>query len=44
MVEDAAGIGYTIGVGTAIGNARGIVKAIEPDRVIVEEQFSDFYG
>jgi hypothetical protein len=44
MVEDAAGIGYTIGVGTRIGTALGVVKAIEPDRVIVEEQFSDFYG
>ena len=44
MVEDDAGLGYTVGIGTAIGNAGGVVKGIEPDRVIVEEEFIDFYG
>ena len=44
MVEDDAGLGYTVGPGTAIGNAGGVVKSIEPDRVVVEEEFIDFYG
>jgi len=44
MVEDDTGLGYTIGVGTKIGNQGGIVKTIEPERVVVEEEFVDFYG
>lgn len=44
MVEDAAGLGYTITVGTPIGSSGGIVKAIEPNRVLVEETALDFYG
>ena len=44
MVEDDTGLGYTIGLGMKIGNQGGVVKTIEPDRVIVEEDFVDFYG
>lgn len=44
MVEDASGLGYTIDVGTPIGRNQGVVKRIEPDAVIVEEEFADFYG
>ena len=44
MVEDSAGLGYTIEVGTPIGRARGVVKTIEPTRVFVEEEFRNFYG
>lgn len=44
MVEDDTGLGYTLGVGTKIGNQGGVIKAIEPDRVLVEEEFVDFYG
>jgi len=44
MVEDDTGLGYTIGVGTKIGNQGGIVKQIDPERVVVEEEFVDFYG
>ena len=44
MVEDDAGLGYTIGLGTKIGNQGGVVKTIDPDRVVVEEDFVDFYG
>jgi type IV pilus assembly protein PilP len=44
MVEDQSGLGYTIGVGTPIGQSGGVVKAIEPDKVVVEEEFVDFYG
>ena len=44
MVEDDTGLGYTIGVGTKIGNQGGVVKVIDPERVVVEEEFVDFYG
>ena len=44
MVEDDTGLGFTIGVGTRIGNQGGVVKIIDPERVIVEEEFVDFYG
>jgi type IV pilus assembly protein PilP len=44
MVEDDTGLGYTIALGTKIGNQGGVVKQIEPDRVVVEEEFVDFYG
>jgi hypothetical protein len=44
MVEDDTGLGYTIGIGTKIGNQGGVVKTIDPDRVVVEEDFVDFYG
>lgn len=44
MVEDATGLGYTIGIGTPIGTAGGVVRTIEPERVIIEEEFVDFYG
>jgi hypothetical protein len=44
MVEDDTGLGYTISQGMKIGNQGGVVKTIEPDRVVVEEEFVDFYG
>jgi len=44
MVEDDSGLGYTIGIGTKIGDQGGVVKLIDPDRVVVEEDFVDFYG
>ena len=44
MVEDDTGLGYTISVGTKIGNQGGVVKMIDPERVVVEEEFVDFYG
>jgi Tfp pilus assembly protein PilP len=44
MVEDDAGLGYTIGPGMKIGNQGGVVKTIDPDRIVVEEDFVDFYG
>ncbi len=44
MVEDDTGLGYTIGVGTKVGNQGGVVKTIEPGRIVVEEDFVDFYG
>ncbi len=44
MVEDDTGLGFTIGVGTRIGNQGGVVRMIDPERVVVEEEFVDFYG
>ncbi|MFN8625441.1 MAG: pilus assembly protein PilP [Candidatus Binatia bacterium] len=44
LVEDSAGMGYVITLGTPIGPNGGVVKAIEPLRVMVEERVLDFYG
>jgi Tfp pilus assembly protein PilP len=44
MVEDSAGLGYVIKVGTPIGNHDGKVKAIHRNEVVVEEFYSDDYG
>jgi type IV pilus assembly protein PilP len=44
VVEDEAGLGYILQVGTPIGPNNGAVKAIEPGRVVVREETTDFYG
>jgi len=44
VVEDDAGLGYIIKVGTAIGLNGGQVRAIERGQVLVEEDSVDFYG
>jgi len=44
MVEDSVGMGYIVTVGTPIGRNGGVVTAIEPQRVLVEERVLDFYG
>ena len=44
MVEDAAGLGYVIKIGTPIGRNDGTVKVIAPKEVVIEENFFDFYG
>lgn len=44
MVEDNAGLGYTIKVGTPIGSGDGVVKAIHRNEVVVEEYYFDVYG
>ena len=44
MVEDSLGMGYIITLGTPIGRNGGVVTAIEPQRVLVEERVLDFYG
>jgi Tfp pilus assembly protein PilP len=44
MIEDTAGLGYTIQVGTPIGVSDGRVKAIHRNQVVVEESFTDFSG
>ena len=44
VVEDDAGLGYIVKVGTPIGVNGGSVKAIEERRVRVQEEAIDFYG
>ena len=44
MVEDSVGMGFIVGVGTPIGRNGGVVTAIEPERIVVEEHVIDFYG
>jgi type IV pilus assembly protein PilP len=44
MIEDTAGLGYVVKVGTPIGNNDGKVKAIHRNQIIVEESYEDTYG
>ena len=44
MVEDSAGLGYVVKVGTPIGSNDGKVKAILRNEVVVEELYFDDYG
>ena len=44
MVEDAAGLGYVVGVGTPIGPNDGKIREIRPTEVVIEENYIDFYG
>jgi type IV pilus assembly protein PilP len=44
VVEDQAGLGYIVRVGTPIGANGGAIKAIEQGKVRVEEESIDFYG
>jgi Tfp pilus assembly protein PilP len=44
MVEDAAGLGYIVRVGTPIGSNDGKIKEIKPAEVVIEENYIDFYG
>ena len=44
MVEDTAGLGYTVKVGTPIGSNDGKVKAIHRNQIIIEETSADIYG
>ena len=44
MVEDSAGLGYIVKVGTPIGPDDGKIKAIKSNEVVIEESYVDFYG
>jgi type IV pilus assembly protein PilP len=44
VVEDDAGLGYIVRVGTPIGANGGAVKAIEQGKMRVVEESIDFYG
>jgi type IV pilus assembly protein PilP len=44
LIEDSKGLGYVVRQGTLIGSQGGVVKTIEPQRIVVEEYEIDFYG
>jgi type IV pilus assembly protein PilP len=44
MVEDGGGMGYIVTVGTPMGPNGGVVTAILPSRIVVEESIQDYYG
>ena len=44
MVEDPAGLGYVVKVGTPIGNNDGKIKTIRRNEIVIEEIYSDAYG
>ena len=44
MIEDSAGLGYVVKVGTPMGPNDGKVIAIQPDQIIVEETYVDLFG
>lgn len=44
MVEDSAGLGYVVKVGTPIGANGGTIKAIKQNEIVIEEFFMDLYG
>lgn len=44
MVEDGGGMGYIVTVGTPMGPNGGVVTAILPGRIVVEESMQDYYG
>lgn len=44
LIEDNSGLGYIVTPGTLIGPKGGVIKAIEPGRILVEEYEIDFYG
>lgn len=44
LVEDGAGKGYTVTVGTKIGRNGGVVSRITENELVVREQFRDYTG
>ena len=44
LLQDNSGMGFIVTPGTPIGRNGGVVKSIEPGKVIVEEKVLDFYG
>ena len=44
MVEDGGGMGYIVTIGTPMGPNGGVVTAILPGRIVVEESVLDYYG
>jgi type IV pilus assembly protein PilP len=44
MVEDSAGLGYVVKIGTPIGPNEGKIREIKSSEVVIEESYIDFYG
>ncbi len=44
LIEAGDGLGYIVEAGTRIGANGGVIRAIEPGRIVVEEYETDFSG
>ena len=44
LIEDGGGLGYIVTRGTLIGSRGGVIKTIEPKRIVIEEYQTDFFG
>ncbi len=44
LIEDGDGLGYIVEAGTRIGANNGVIRTIEPGRIVVEEYETDFSG
>ena len=44
LIEDADGLGHIVAAGTRIGANGGVIRTIEPGRIVVEEYETDFSG
>jgi type IV pilus assembly protein PilP len=44
MLQTPDGKGYTVKVGTAVGNRDGVVSKIKPDQIVVKERYTDIFG
>ncbi len=44
MVQDAAGLGYVVHIGTRVGTHNGRVYKILPDRIIIREKIKNLNG
>jgi type IV pilus assembly protein PilP len=44
LIEDNSGLGYIVTSGTLIGSNGGVIKAIEPNKILVEEYETDLFG
>lgn len=44
MVQDSAGKGYTVKIGTRLGKQLGQVKQIRRKEIVIQEEFRDFTG
>jgi len=44
LVQDSAGRGYILTVGSLVGSQAGVVREIAPERVVVVERVPDYIG
>ena len=44
LIEDRDGLGYIVEAGTLIGANGGVIRTIEPGRILIEEYETDFSG
>jgi Tfp pilus assembly protein PilP len=44
LVEDPRSKGYMVAIGAYVGDRGGKIVRIQPDRVVIEERFTDLFG